>query len=104
MKKHLLPREWFAVTFLLTIILFIIGFKLINQLDHVEPRGKAKTYLVEMITVNVEGRVVNPGVYTLKKDSKLSDLLKYIELEEDVDISKLNYSKKISNNQTIKIE
>ena len=104
MKKELLPREWFVVTLLVSIMFFMTCYQIFRSEKRVIPDGSAQTYLVEMINVDVSGRVFKPGLYTFKKGALLSDLLDVIDLEEDADISKLKLKQKLRNNQKVNIK
>jgi len=46
----------------------------------------------EFISVSVRGNLTNPGVFELHPYAKISDLIKYLKLSENADLSTLNQS------------
>jgi len=53
------------------------------------------------IEVNVKGNAVKDEIYTLEKGSTVSDLLKMINVSDDVDLSCLNLTMILKNNDVI---
>ncbi len=53
------------------------------------------------IEVNVKGNAVKDEIYTLEKGSTVSDLLKMINISDDVDLSCLNLTMILKNNDIV---
>lgn len=53
------------------------------------------------IEVNVKGNAVKDEIYTLEKGSTVSDLLKMINVSDDVDLSCLNLTMILKNNDVV---
>lgn len=53
------------------------------------------------IEVNVKGNAVKDEIYTLEKGSTVSDLLKKINVSDDVDLSCLNLTMILKNNDVV---
>lgn len=53
------------------------------------------------IEVNVKGNAVKDEIYTLEKGSTVSDLLKMINVSDDVDLSSLNLTMILKNNDVV---
>ncbi|NLZ75509.1 MAG: helix-hairpin-helix domain-containing protein [Erysipelotrichia bacterium] len=56
------------------------------------------------IEVNVKGNAVKDEVYTLKKGSTIKDLLEMIKISDDVDLSCLNLTMVLKNNDVIVLD
>ncbi len=57
---------------------------------------------IENIKVEIKGSVVNPGVYTLNKDSTVSELVKKASgLESNADISVTNMAKRLEDEDVV---
>ena len=56
------------------------------------------------IEVNVKGNAVKDEVYTLKKGSTVKDLLEMIKISDDVDLSCLNLTMVLKNNDVIVLD
>lgn len=65
---------------ILLFFLFLLG----SCTSEIYPKAK------EFISVSVRGNLTNPGIFELHPYSKISDLLKYLKLSENADLSALN--------------
>lgn len=69
-------------------------------------KKESKTAKVEILDesykVDIKGQIINPGIYTLKKDSRVIDVINLAGgLTENADTSVINLSKKISDEMVI---
>lgn len=63
---------------------------------------KDDTNNIDNIKVEIKGAVINPGVYTLNKDSTISELVKKASgLENDADISVTNMAKRLEDEDVV---
>lgn len=79
-----------------------------DTIEKKEEQGENENHLNETIkeefTVDIKGRVVNAGVYTLKQDSRVIDVIQEAGgLLEDANTSLINLSKKIEDEMVILI-
>ncbi len=102
---NLTPQERNAALFL--VITLAIGTGVLffknNFSREVKPqlvKGQSQVE-VELITVHLDGAVFKPGLYRVKKDSRLEDVLKKTELKSQADISNINLARKISDGEKI---
>ena len=80
--------------FLITLILIItIDFKVVDL------SKLSKKY----ITVEINGAISNPGFYSVKKGSKINDLLALVNVEENADLSTINKQLELSDKDTLYI-
>lgn len=115
-KKQLYLNIIIAVVVL--IVLIIAGYKYISE-DKKDNDHNIKTELIKrnslesdytgglsnnFITVEISGAVLHPGVYKLKKNSTLNDLIILTGgLRKNADISLVNRAEKIEDGQKINI-
>jgi competence protein ComEA len=64
-------------------LLFFL-FLLVSCTSEIYPKEK------EFISVSVRGNLTNPGIFELHPYAKISDLIKYLKLSENADLSALN--------------
>ena len=63
---------------------------------------KGDTNNIDNIKVEIKGAVINPGVYTLNKDSTISELVKKASgLESNADISVTNMAKRLEDEDVV---
>lgn len=62
------------------------------------------SFVTDNISVEVKGEVSKPGIYHLKAYSTVSDLLEMVELNEQADISSLNLTLVLKDNDVIVID
>lgn len=99
---ELTPGERKAL--LLILFLCVIGTFLTvrktNQINRSQGRGGAGDY----IAVQIDGAVVNPGIYHLPEGTRVEDAIEYAGgLRAEADISKLNMVAKIKDGQRIAV-
>ena len=78
-----------------------------NKYLQIEPHGKkekkeTKEEAIEEYKVDIKGEVINPGIYTLKKYSRIIDCIELAGgLTENANTTVLNLSKKITDEMVI---
>lgn len=60
-------------------------------------------FMTEQISVEVKGEVLNPGIFKIKSYSTLNELLEEVQLTDKSDISSLNLTITLKNNDVIVI-
>lgn len=79
--------------------IFIYALIIINVWSLIQ---KDDTNNIDNIKVEIKGAVINPGVYTLNKDSTISELVKKASgLESNADISVTNMAKRLENEDVV---
>ena len=81
-------------------ILFLLLISLLLLFIYTKPIYSSFE-LSDQIEIEVRGEVKKEGLYKLKRNATLSDLLNIIELKESADISSLSLSSKLINKQII---
>ena len=81
-------------------ILFLLLISLLLLFIYTKPIYSSFE-LSDQIKIEVRGEVKKEGLYKLKRNATLSDLLNIIELKESADISSLSLSSKLINKQII---
>ena len=81
-------------------ILFLLLISLLLLFIYTKPIYSSFE-LSDKIEIEVRGEVKKEGLYKLKRNATLSDLLNIIELKESADISSLSLSSKLINKQII---
>ena len=81
-------------------ILFLLLISLLLLFIYTKPIYSSFE-LSDQIEIEVRGEVKKEGLYKIKRNATLSDLLNIIELKESADISSLSLSSKLINKQII---
>lgn len=68
-----------VIIIILLVIYFTTGFKFIDTQKEISTTGRIISQneddILQIITVEIRGAVLNPGIYELNKNSKLNDLI-----------------------------
>lgn len=83
--------------------LFSLFIMLIFLLYPTDDSIDLSEFLTEQISVEVKGEVLNPGIFNIKSYSTLSELLEEVQLTDKSDISSLNLTMTLKNNDVIVI-
>ena len=99
-------RLFFFMLFIIGICIFLFFYKnhLVNSSEViVEDKDKiVKNDSFDVIKVDIKGAVKNPGVYEVKEDTIINDLIELAGgLNEDADTSIINLAKKVKNEDLI---
>lgn len=98
---ELTPRERKAL--LLILFLCLIGTLLsVRKTSQINRLQKAKE-TIRYLSVQVDGAVVNPGIYHLPEGTRVGDAIGYAGLRADADISRLNMVAKVKDGQRITV-
>lgn len=103
-SAKLYPLEWLIVSIFCLILLSLTFYGWINRDQEYLPEYEPGTYSVtSLITVAIEGEVVTPGVYQVKRGTKIKDVIEMAVLKENGDISSIKVNTKVRSKQKIKI-
>lgn len=103
-KPHLPVHEWMAV---LTILLFLGTLTLCIVFSPKQTAPSSTTpphFMVDQnIEVIIEGAVEHPGVHTLARGAKISDLLKKAIPLPEADLKTIKTERELRSGQTVKV-
>lgn len=98
-QPRLPAHEWAAVITFLTILAFIAVLNLwVNRRDS---QLSLPNHTTNVVTITIEGAVLNPGTYKVQKGEKLSSIMEKAGLLHDADVSSLNLQSSLKSDEIV---
>ncbi|MBA3721711.1 MAG: SLBB domain-containing protein [Parachlamydiaceae bacterium] len=102
MPQKLPFHEWLIVSLIILTMLSLTVITYVSDHNQLPPVKQAHS-IVQDLKISIEGAVLNPGNYTLKKGSSIGDLLQLAEPTSDADLRKVKKISKLKNGQKLVI-
>jgi len=95
-------HEWIAVLSISSILLLLVVINLFNV--NTSSYGELIAQSINYVNVTLEGELLNPGTYQVKKGATVKEVLNLAKLTADADVSTVDKSLKLLSDQIIRVK